>query len=123
MLNESPSFSTRIRHNSGTETTGCVSLSWIAYSLDNLEKSLPYLALYFLRISWRDALEKKYCCFNLNFLPASVESFGYNTAVIASASFFSLNALSYFWSLNKAKLNSSIGSACHNLNVLILAAP
>ena len=118
----SPSFINSLS-NSGIATTGCVSFNWTAYSLEKCSKSVLYLALYLLNISLSDADTKKYCCLRRSFFPSASLSFGYNNEYIDSASFFSLKASQYSLSLNKSKSNSSIASACHKRNVLIVWLP
>ena len=105
------------------ETTGWVSFNWMAYSSGNAAKSFPCFCLYWRRISWRDALEKKYCCFKRRRFPLSVSSFGYSTLEIASASSRSRTARSYFCSLNSWKSNPLTGSACQRRSVLIRFPP
>ena len=73
-----------------------------------------------LTISWIVAHTNKYYCFNLNYLPCSVESFGYNTFVIYSALCFAYSALQYSPLLNEPKSNSFNGIDFQSLSPIVL---
>ena len=93
--NSNFSSSTRILISSGIPSTGWVSFNCITLKFENSSVIAPCCSLYFLIISFKEALTNKYCCLSLNILPDLPVSFGYSTLEILSARFFKSKASEY----------------------------